>query len=102
MAPREETSPSQLAVSCCSSAIDWTYIDNEFPSLIAPVHATLAYEEIGVEEAGELFSELLASHLQRHNVIRVPSKPERRSNQGLHQPRAVVKLTERLAKAKNV
>ena len=55
MAPREETFPSQLTISGCPSAIDWAYIDDEFGSLISPVHATLAYEEMGVEEAGELF-----------------------------------------------
>ena len=105
MAPHQDSPHSQSATSGCHlrdhlhSTHDWTTIDDEFRTIIAPIHATLACDEVGVEEAAEIFSDLLSSHLQHHDVIRVT---DQRDKSTTHRPRAIVRLTERLAKAKNI
>ena len=99
MALRQDPPNSQFATSGCQSPRDWTSIDDEFRSLVAPVHTSLACDELGVEEAAEIFSDLLSSHLQQHDVIFSPNQPEQRT--GPQRPRAIMRLTIRLAKAKN-
>ena len=102
MAPHHESPLSQPAVSGCPPTLDWSSIDDEVHFQIAPVHTALACDELGVEEAGELFSELLASHLQHHGAIRAPKRTEQLPNKDPYHSQAVVRLTERLGKAKNV
>ena len=98
MAPPREPSSSQPAV-CGSHEQDWEVIDDEFRAIITPVHSALSSEVIGVEEAGEVFSEVLSYHLHQHNLM---SDKSFSRNQGDHHERSVVKLTNRLAKAKNL
>ena len=69
----------QFAVSSCPST-DWLPIDDEFHSLIALVHSALASNMMGVEEVGELFSGLLSTHLQRHDITCSPKRGEHRSS----------------------
>ena len=98
MAPPREPSSSQPAV-CGSHEQDWEVIDDEFRTIIIPVHSALSSEVIGVEEAGEVFSEVLYNHLHQHNLM---SDKSFSRNQGNHREMSVVKLTHRLAKAKNL
>ena len=99
MASRNEP-PSQLAASDCPSPPDWPAIDDDFRSMISPIHAYLASGELEVEEAGELFSTLLASHLEHLNVIPPADQPHRSQASGPHRQRATVKLTEETGKSK--
>ena len=78
---RHMTEPTllQFAVSSCPPT-DWLPINVESHSLIALVHFALASNKIGVEEAGKLFSGLLSSHLQHHDIICSPKQGEHRSS----------------------
>ena len=100
MAPSENS--SSQSVVCGRQSFDWSMIDDEFRSIISPVHAGLGSDDISTEEAGELFSQLLLEHLAERGVIKPPS--DRNAPSRLppsHRPRAIVKLTRRLAKLKN-
>ena len=110
MAPHDDDPDSQLATSGClpiqdtqdlysdiQDTKDWSIIDDEFRAIISPIHVSLAREEITAAEAAEIFADLLSSHLQHRKIIRQRTKTQK----GPHRPRAMVKLTERLAKAKN-
>ena len=85
------TSGRQFPQSSTSSH-DWKTIDDEFCSMVAPIHTTLASDELGVEEAADIFSDLLSSHLQHHEVIcppPSPNQPQEQPNNGPHCPKAI-------------
>ena len=93
----------QPAVSGCLPTLNWASINNEFRSQIA-MRAALACEELGVEEAGEFFSKLLASHLHRCETYRTTNEGEERRKKVVQsQPEAIpidaVRLHNRARKA---
>ena len=100
MAPHEDSPQTQSAISGSTKQPNWSEIDEEFRSIIAPIHATLANDDLSTEDAAENFSTALTSHLRHHLVIPDPNTlPSHRS--GPHRERAILKLTKRLAKIKN-
>ena len=68
MVPRENS--SSQSVVCSRQSFDWSMIDDEFCSIISPVHAGLGSDDISTEEAGELFSQLLLEHLAERSIIK--------------------------------
>ena len=88
MLPRENSSSQSMVCGCQS--FDWSMIDNEFHSIISPVHAGLGSDDISTEEVGELFSQLLLEHLAERGVIKPPSDPNAPSRlPPSHHPRAI-------------
>jgi hypothetical protein len=61
------------------SSTNWNHIDNEFRSIITPIHAGLSSDSISTEEAGELFTQLLTDLLIDRGIIKEPNS---RSNHG--------------------
>ena len=100
MTPHEDSPRTQSAISGSTKQPNWSEIDEEFRSIIAPIHATLANDDLSTEDAAENFSTALTSHLRHHLVIPDPNTQPSHGS-GPHRERAIIKLTKRLAKIKN-
>ena len=84
----------QLATSGVSRK-DWSSLDNEFRSIISPIHIRLCSDEISTMEASEIFGQLLSEYLRDRGIIKLST------HGGNHRPRAITRLTNRLAEMKN-
>ena len=51
--------------------VAWDLIDDEFSSIISPVHSRLSSGEVLPRKAASIFTSLLNAHLERHETLSV-------------------------------
>ena len=79
-----------------TSLMNWDQLDNEFRRMLAPVSDGLNSDSITTTEAAEAFTSVLRDHLIHYNLLRDKVKAT-----GPHRERQIVKVTKKLAQAKN-
>ena len=76
-----------ISVDCSTT---WECLDSEFQSLLAPIASGLSAKELSPAEADNLFSTLLRTHLESHNLIQPLKK------RVLRRTRRIEKMMEEL------
>ena len=78
---------------------EWSSINGELASILAPLHMELANDIVSPCEAAVEFASLITAHLEHHGALRCCKPPS--TNHQLHRTCAIVCLTKRLGNLKN-